>query len=166
MTFFLTNSIMNSNLKYQTDKIESRVEGFQSWHTHLGGSSYDLGEIEFTASGIVKKIPQAINVALFRPYPWEAKNVMSIINSLESFVILLITIYVFIKVGILTFFRTITKNSFVIGALIFVLFFAFVVGFTSYNFGALSRFRIPLVSIYLFILLYVRINHNKEVVKY
>lgn len=38
---------------------------------------------------------------------------------------------------------------------IYCLIFGFVVGFTSYNFGALGRYKIPIYSLFIFILLYL-----------
>lgn len=157
----ITSNILSSTVKYQTEQIEDRIVGFKDWHNKLGGSSYDLGELDFTFFGIIKKIPQAINVTLFRPFPWEAGNVMALFNSLESFVIMVFTIVVVLKIGIREFFRTIYKNSFLFGGFIFVLFLAFVLGFTSYNFGALSRFKIPIIPMYLIILYYIY-NAKKE----
>jgi hypothetical protein len=165
-TSFITSSLMESTAKYQSDQIENRVKGFQSYHTYLGGSSYSLGEIEFTTMGIISKIPLALNATLYRPYPWEAKNALSFVNSLESFFVMCFTIFVLIKTGIANFFRIISSNSYVLGAFIFVLFFGFIIGFTSYNFGALSRFKIPLVAIYIFVLYFVYINRkNRELEK-
>jgi hypothetical protein len=163
---FITSTLMESTTKYQSEQIENRVKGFQSYHTYLGGSSYSLGEIEFTTMGIISKIPLALNATLFRPYPWEAKNALSFVNSLESFFVMCFTIFVLIKTGIANFFRIISSNSYVLGAFIFVLFFGFIIGFTSYNFGALSRFKIPLVAIYIFVLYFVYINRkNRELEK-
>ena len=43
--------------------------GFQSWHSIFEGQSiYSLGEIEFTISGVLSKLPASVNVTLFRPY--------------------------------------------------------------------------------------------------
>ncbi len=161
--YIASSTIFESSQKYQTENIKARIEGFRNWHNELGGSSYDLGEIEFTTIGVISKVPSSINVTLFRPYPWEAKNVMSLINSLESLFLFIFTIFVLIKVGFINFFRIISKNSFVLGGLIFSLFFAFVIGFSSYNFGALSRFKIPLMPIYLFVLYFAYLSKkNKE----
>lgn len=158
----LTSTIMSTTAKYQSEQIEGRIKGFQAYHTYLGGSSYTLGEVDFSTMGIISKIPLALNATLFRPYPWEARNFMSFMNSLESFFVFCFTIYVFIKTGFSNFFRIITSNSFLLGGLIFVLFFGFVIGFTSYNFGALSRFKIPLVAIYIYILYFALINRKNR----
>ena len=153
--FYFSKTIIDSSQKYKAEEIESRIEGFKSWHNQLGGSAYDLGELDYSVQGFLKKAPAAINVTLFRPYPWEANNVMALINSLESLILAILTIFIFFATGIRGFFRSSSKNAFVLGALIFCMVFAFVTGITAYNFGALSRFKIPMMTIYVFVFYYV-----------
>jgi hypothetical protein len=158
----LTATIMSSTAKYQSEQIENRVKGFQTYHTQLGGSSYNLGEVDFSTMGIISKIPLALNATFFRPYPWEARNFMSFLNSLESFFVMCFTVFVIIKTGFFNFFRILASNSYLLGGFVFVLFFGFVVGFTSFNFGALSRFKIPIVSIYVYLLYFIFVNRKNR----
>ncbi len=138
----------------------SSALGFQNWHGFLaeqGGSGYSLGEIDYSSFGnIVSKAPAAINVALFRPYLFEVKNTVMLLTSLESTLFLLFTIYALLKGGLFKSFRFLLSNSVLLMLLTYVLLFAFIVGFTSYNFGALARYKIPCMPLYiamLFILL-------------
>ncbi|MDA9952290.1 hypothetical protein N9D46_02595, partial [Chitinophagales bacterium] len=64
--------------KFSIDNAQEKAEDMQRWHTYRvevlkggEGSSYNLGEVDFTPIGILTKIPKAINAALFRPYLWE-----------------------------------------------------------------------------------------------
>lgn len=159
--FFFSKSIFDSSQKYQTEEIQNRIEGFKSWHNQLGGSVYDLGEMDYSVQGYLKKLPAAINVTLFRPYLWETSNIMALANSLEALILLALTVFTFYAVGFARFFRILSKNAFVFGGLIFCLFFAFIVGITSYNFGALSRFKIPLMPIYLFVFYFIYSTHRR-----
>jgi hypothetical protein len=159
--YLLTLNILDSSDKYKADEIKNRIEGFRSWHTHLKGSAYDLGEMEYTPIGYLKKVPSGINVALFRPYPWEAGNVMALGNSMESMVLFFLTLYTILKTRSVNLFKYVKNHSFLLGCFVFCLFYAYVIGITSYNFGALSRFKIPLVSFYLFTLLYILKTYNK-----
>lgn len=110
------------------------------------GSSYSLGELDGTFANMIGKAPQAINVAIFRPYLWEVRNPLMLIAALESFAILLFTVYVlFIRRNV--FFKMITDPN-IIFCLVFCLTFAFAVGVSTYNFGTLSRYRIPLLPFY------------------
>jgi len=104
-------------------------------------------------------IPAGINVALFRPYIWEIRNAVMAMAAFESLFVLILTLTTIIKTGIIQLLKTIISNPFIQMCVIFSLFFAFAVGFSSYNFGALVRYKIPCIPIYisaLFILLHIK----------
>lgn len=147
--------------KYNAGNIESRVIGFHTWHRDVGGSTYDLGEVEFTPQGVARKIPAALNVTFFRPYPWEANNFFLLLGALESFLFFGIFVYAIVK-SKLRILKILRNEPILFGGLIFCLVFGFVVGFTSYNFGALARYKIPISALSVFILFYVI---NKSSVK-
>ncbi len=133
--------------KFNLENVQSKAEGMQRWHTARGeqkgeSSSYSLGHVEFTSSGIVRKIPAAINVALFRPYIWEVRNPIMILAAGESIVFLGLFIWIFIFHPFYTI-KQIRNEPFLLFCVIFTLIFAFAVGFRSYNFGALVRYKIP-----------------------
>lgn len=144
--FFLTG-ISSEAGKYSLSNLENIAKGFHSWHTYLAEtrdqSGYTLGEFEFTPMGIVSQIPEAIFVTFYRPLPHEVRNFATLVGSLESSILLLISIYVVIKTGIMHIFRTIFRNPEVQFFLIFSLSLGIAIGLTSYNFGALSRYKIP-----------------------
>jgi len=154
--YFGPRFLQEASEKYTVESIESRVRGFQTWHTDVGGSSYNLGELEYTGSGVAKKIPAALNVTFFRPYIWEARNPVVLLAALESAALFILCLMVFYKLGF-GFMRYIREKPILYTFLIYSLIFGFVVGFTSYNFGALGRYKIPVYSIFAFILIYL--NH-------
>jgi hypothetical protein len=111
------------------------------------GSHYSLGELDGTLEGMLQKAPQAINVSLFRPYLWEVNNALMLLSAFESLFIIGFTIYV---LGSRRF--ALIKHSFkpiTFFCLIFSLTFAFAVGVSTYNFGTLVRYKIPLIPFYL-----------------
>lgn len=113
------------------------------------GSTYDIGTIDPSFSGILQKIPQAINVTLYRPYLWEANNPVMLIAAIESLMIFIISIYVFLKVGIFKTLKLIITNNLILFCLVFSLIFSFSVGLTSTNFGTLVRYKIPAIPFYI-----------------
>lgn len=145
--FLILQQLGSVFTKFNLENIEEKAEGMQRWHTVRveqkgSGSAYSLGHVEFTASGILRKMPAAINVALFRPYPWEAGNPVMVLAAAESLVFL----YFFLFYMVLRFpfaLKQIGREPFLMYCLIFTIIFAFSVGFTSYNFGALVRYKIP-----------------------
>jgi hypothetical protein len=140
------------NSKFSADNVIGTAWSYQHWHyvegqntseQHGRGSSYTLGDYDPTPLGVMKTFFPAVNVALFRPYFWEVKNPAMAILSLESFAFFLITIYIFLRVGPFVLIRAISADSFLLMSLIFSIFFSFAVGFSTWNFGALARYKIP-----------------------
>ena len=155
------DQVVQSSYKYKADNVINRMEGFHSWHKTLGGSAYDLYITDYTPLGLLAKFPQGVNVTLFRPYVWEAHNAFMLLNALESFFLLTFTLWVLLKTR-RSFFTLLRANPYLFGGLIFVLFFAYAIGISSYNFGALVRFKIPLLALYLFILFYILQEYEKR----
>lgn len=164
---FATYKLTENDQKYSFDQIieTSMITGtyIAKVSKIVGGSFYDLGQIEYTFTGILKMIPAGINVTLFRPYLWEVRNPLMLISSLESTFFLALTIYiVFIKTG---FFRTlflINKTPFLIACFVFSLPFAFAVGISTLNFGTLARYKLPLIPFYLSGLYYLNYLAEKN----
>jgi tetratricopeptide (TPR) repeat protein len=121
-----------------------------------GGSGYTLGKLDGTFYGMLRLAPQAINVSLFRPYIWEIKNFLMLLSSLESTFFLILTIIVLVRLRLVRLFYFLRKDTWLLFCLLFTLTFAFGVGVSSFNFGTLSRYKLPLMpffAIFLFILL-------------
>jgi hypothetical protein len=156
----LSNVLSNSK-EFNKEAIENRAHGFQDWHGQLGGSAYDLGVTDFSTSSLNKAIIPAINVTLFRPYLWETHTLFQFITSLQS----LFFFYFFIKTILhsgFSFFGKIISDPLVLFCISFSMIYSFVTGFTSYNFGALDRYKIPALPF--FMLALVLIN-QKETIK-
>lgn len=115
------------------------------------GSAYSLGEQDGTYAGFVKLIFPAINVTLFRPYLWEVKNPVMFLSAFESFVIMCIFLRTFILSNTAAFLKLLTNDYLFLFCFIFVFTTAFAIGVSSYNFGALVRYKIPLMPFFLVI---------------
>lgn len=145
------------NSQFSTDNIIGTAWSYQHWHyvegqntseQHGRGSSYTLGDYDPTPLGVMKLFFPAVNVTLFRPYFWEVKNPAMAILSIESFVFILFTIFIILRVGPLVLVRAIISDPFLLMSLIFSIFFSFAVGFSTWNFGALARYKIPALPFY------------------
>lgn len=118
------------------------------WGARTGETSgYTLGELDGSFGSMIRLAPQAIIVSLFRPYPWEVRNPLMLLSALESLGFVWITLYVFYQARGKLISRL--KNPEVAFCLVFSLVFAFSVGISTYNFGTLSRYKIPLIPFYL-----------------
>ena len=125
------------------------------------GSAYDLGELTPGLAGMLSKFPQAVTVTLFRPYLWEANKIIVFLNALESLAIFLITIKLLISIGIKKIIRSLKSDYTIQFTLIFSVIFAFFVGISTYNFGTLSRYKIPCIPFYLLTLVLMYYQHAK-----
>lgn len=123
------------------------------------GSAYDLG-ITPSMTGIISKFPAAVNVTLFRPYIWETRKVIQMLNAIEAFLFMWVTIKVILSLGPKLVWKTISQDPTIQFCLIFTLIFAFAVGISSGNFGTLSRYRIPCLPFYgiALVLMYYKYN--------
>jgi hypothetical protein len=162
--YFIIQTIEDSLDQFSLDQIQKTAEGFQSWHTSesKNGAGYRLYFDGFSASSMLKVFPQAVNVTYFRPYLWEAKNFISLISAVESLSFLIIFIYsIFIKAKFFGALKMLTSHPLIIMCLIFTLLLGFAVGLTSYNFGALSRYKIPAMPLFA-IMLVLLSNYSKN----
>lgn len=165
-SFILFKSIVTfgGQDKYALKNIVTYAENMQTWHKYVteksGGVGYDLGEFTPSLGGLLSAITKSINVTLFRPYIWEAKKVILLPTLIESMITLFFTIYVFFKIGIVKIIKYSFQDSNILFCLIFSFIFAFAVGFSTYNFGALARYKIPCLPFY-FIALFLILNASK-----
>ena len=153
--YFVVIRIGADNAKYSLDNIaeQARITAYDiryGWGARDGGDGgYDLGDLDGTWQNMIRLMPAAINVSLFRPYIWEVKNPLMLLVSIESMTVMTIVFYLLIfRNGV----RTISKDPFLIFCTLFVLLFAFAVGVSTYNFGTLMRYKIPMIPFFSIVL--------------
>ncbi|WP_421763191.1 hypothetical protein [Ekhidna sp.] len=129
------------------------------WGARSGGDGgYDIGLPDGTWQSMVKLMPAAINVSLFRPYIWEVRNPLMLLSAIESTIILFLAIRVFRKRK----WKQKLKDPFLVFCLGFTLLFAFAVGVSTFNFGTLMRYKIPMMPFLSLLLLdYYKTNVQK-----
>ena len=152
-------SVMGSDSELSADALKNKAAGFQSWHGSLGGSAYDLGISDFSTSSLIKAIPLGINVTFFRPYLWETHSFFQLIAALQSLFFLYFTVRTIIRCGF-SIFIILATDPLMLFSLSFSLLYGFVAGFTSYNFGALDRYKIP--SLPFFMITLILVNFYKD----
>lgn len=119
------------------------------------GSAFDIGDFDPTIAGVTAKVPAAMAVGLFRPYVWEARNIVMVASGLENLVYLLMAVFLIFKIisSPRKFFRILGEYPILSFLLCYTLFFSVMVGLSTSNFGALVRFKIPFLSCYIVLLL-------------
>jgi hypothetical protein len=120
-----------------------------------GDNKYDLGNIEFTLTGLIRATPIAVFTGALRPLIWEALKPSLILNGLES-MLLIYGILLFLLRKPWSKYQFIRNHEFLYFCLIFVFLLSFVTGLTSGLYGVLVRLRAPLLP-FLVILLYVTV---------
>lgn len=82
-----------------------------------------------------------------------------LLSALESFLLLALSIYIIVKRNVRLFHAV--NNPNILFALIFSIVFAFAVGVSTFNFGTLVRYKIPLLPFFLVALILI-FNHSKS----
>lgn len=124
-----------------------------------GSKRYNLGNVEFSAVGLLKVTPIAIITGIYRPFIWEALSPTLLFNGLESLLIIYFT-YFFLRKNLRAKWKKIRSHEFLVFALFFVITIAFMTGLTSGLFGVLVRLRAMLLP-FLFILLTFELTTNE-----
>jgi hypothetical protein len=152
------------------DNIKEQSSSYLTGEDAESGAIFDLGTFEPTISGFIGKMPAGIVASLYRPFLWEAKKVIIVFSSLESLFLLWLALYVMYKTGIRRFIRSIFDNPFTFLCISYALLFGALIGLSTYNFGTLARYRLPLIPFYTMGLLnilymYQKANPQKPVEK-
>ena len=158
--YFSIIKIGEDSPRYNIEEISETAKVTAEWIHYVsqrdGGSAYSLGDFDYSPAGMARKFIPAVWVTLYRPHLWEVNSLVMLLSALEAFALLLLTVYVIYKVGLISSFRLTASNPFLIFCFVFSIFFAFAVGLTTYNFGSLVRYKIPFYPFFvsgLFILL-------------
>ena len=153
VAIYAMSSIAEADARFNLDKIgeQSKMTAtyLQGVSKNENGSGYSIGEQDGTIAGMARLAPQAIVVALFRPFLWEARNPTMALSALEATYFLLFTLRIFWRVGFFKALRAIAGQPVLTLCFVFSLIFAISVGISSGNFGTLVRYKIPLMPFYL-----------------
>ncbi|MGB3525245.1 MAG: hypothetical protein WBB32_04695 [Flavobacteriales bacterium] len=114
-----------------------------------GSNYFDLGTIEPTWSSVLSKFPEATFAGMFRPVILESRNPMMLIAGLENTLMLGMFLYILYRSRIVHFITLVRVNPLLQMCFIFSVGYAFMIGVTTPNFGALVRFKIPMVPLFM-----------------
>jgi hypothetical protein len=157
---FLSQQFAKELNRYSLEKIVKTANVTRGYISSVSeresGSAYNLGELDGSLGSMLSKFPAGVVVTLFRPFPWEANKPIIMLSALEALIFLFFFLKAIAKHRF-RIFRVVADDPNLIFCLLFSLVFAFAVGITSYNFGTLSRYKIPCLpffATFLVILLY------------
>jgi hypothetical protein len=138
--------------------------GFET--TEGEGSFFRVGNVENSMMGLVLLFPAGIGTSLFRPFIWEVNNPLMLLNALESLGFLILTIMILRHIGFFKTIKLIFSDRILVFCFAFVMLFAGFVGITTFNFGSLSRYKIPCLPFYLMLLFIIMHKSGKFSPKY
>jgi hypothetical protein len=167
LSYYVLGTLSGSMSKFSVDKAfeTAAVTNHDLKQDYYGGSSFDIGDFDGTAAGILPLFFPAINAGLFRPYAWEGRSIVLIMAGLENAFLLFFTLYVLYKTKITGSLKIISQNPLLLFCITFSILFAFMIGLTTSNFGALVRFKIPIIPFFvstLFIIDYCRLTPRER----
>jgi hypothetical protein len=149
--YYAVVKVGEENARYNIESIASTAEATARWIHFVserdGGSGYTLGDYDYSPAGVLRKTPAAIWVSLYRPYLWEVKNPVMLMSALESVSFLVFTLWILFRGGH-KYLSNVFSEPLVAFCLVFAISFAFAVGLTTYNFGSLVRYKIPMLPFF------------------
>ncbi len=162
--YFTVVKVGEDDERYAVSKLATTARttayDIRYWSGREAGSGYSLGELDGTYSTMLSLAPSAINVSLFRPYLWEVNNPLMLLSALESLVLLIFSVYI-VVVGWSRLPSALVDPN-ILFCLAFSLTFAFAVGISTFNFGTLARYKVPLLPFFLTALILILNHRNKD----
>ena len=164
-SYLFIQNIGNSMQSYNIDTMQKTAEGFKSWHTTLGetqgGSFYSLGnDVDYTTAGILRKAPLALVVTLFGPFVWQIRNPVMFMSGMESLFFLFYFIKVFMNVRAYRALGILFREPIIMFCIPFIIIIGVAIGLTSFNYGALVRYKIPILPFFALLIIITRYRIN------
>jgi hypothetical protein len=136
------------------DEAITQAEGYENIDA---GSNVSLFVFDFSPLGIVNMVSSSFVAIFFRPYLWESRFSLSLLlSSVESSFFLVFTLFTIFKCGIVNIIKSINTDNRILFCFVFSVLFSIVVGFTTFNFGTMSRYKIPCLPVYLIMLFVIK----------
>jgi len=122
---------------------------------YYGGNTFDIGEVDPSFIGVLSKFPIATFYGLYGPTLLDVRNIVMLFSALENTILLALTLMIIFNFKIRRLANNMLDSPILTFCLVFSLLFAFSIGFTTPNYGAMVRFKIPLLPFFVFYLLVI-----------
>ncbi|HEY6062150.1 MAG TPA: hypothetical protein VIV35_01000 [Chitinophagaceae bacterium] len=153
--YFLLNYFTSQEAaqNYKLDTLMEKANYQRGVIQNLAQTTTLGSNFSINASNPLTLIPNSLVATFFRPFLWEVNSPVAFFSAAESFIILFLTLFFFVKRGIGKYFRLAFADPRLLMCFIFSMVFAVAVGASTSNFGALSRYKIPCMPFYFVMLL-------------
>ena len=141
---------------------KAAISNYDLKQEYYQGASFDIGDYEPTIQGALSVAPKAVIACFYRPYIWEVRSAVMLLSSIENTILLLLSVLIILRVGIIRLFKEMKQNSFLIFCIVFTISLSLGVGLSTSNFGALVRFKIPMLPFFFMFLLIILKDHSEE----
>lgn len=149
--------ILARESKAQVDSYQKNYDAVNAEDERSSGS-IEMKEIDPSLGGLLLHSPLAIANCLFRPFIWESRKINILFSSIETTLLILATLFLIIRGRIYGFFKVIFNHEYILFALVVSLLFSLTIGFTTYNFGTMTRYKTILLPFYYFMLVSIYSN--------
>ena len=171
LSFYVSLSNFSEQINDLAEESAMQIESYQKNYkitqgedeTSKGG--FEMSNLNLSLSSMVLRSPVIVLSCLFRPFLWESRKLIILFSSLESTLLLLSTLYLLFKMRILGFFKLIFSNPYIFFCFVLSVLFAAIIGFTTFNFGTMVRYKIMLLPFYYFMLtiIFTKVMEKKQV---
>lgn len=156
--------------EYSLDNLGARASTIQSTGALVeGGSNYQLVDNPSDAESrrpLVAQLayaPLGLFTALFRPLPFDVRNVLMAVSALEATYFLVLFLRLLRRVGVKTLVSQTLRSPALAMCAAFTIMFGTAVGVASTNMGTLSRYRTPLLPFFAVLLAALTWRNEQQV---
>ena len=143
---------MEAAQQYQLDNFAGNAEYQRKMYADIALNKKD-SHFDINTSNPAITAIGGIAATFYRPFPWEVSSPIILLSALESLVFLMMTLNFMYKKGFKRFFTVPFSDPRILMCFVFSFAFAAAIGTATANFGALSRYKIPCMPLYLIMVL-------------
>lgn len=122
----------------------------------------ELGEFNPSINSLLLKSPLVIFTCLFRPFPWESGKLIIFLASIEAMLVFFAFVFVIFRLGLLRFLGNTFNTPHLLFCFCITLLFSLLIGFTTFNFGTIIRYKVILIPFFYFYLVNQYSNYQAQ----
>ena len=88
LAYYSVLKVGEDSPRYNIENIAHTASETAKWihyvSEHEGGAAYNLGDFDYSPTGMLKKFPAAVWVSLYRPHLWEVNNIVMLLSAFST----------------------------------------------------------------------------------